>query len=99
MINMLVPTDRTLSFSAVGVLSTMLNLPECDYKTENDLLQFTGDTDVETKNALEELLEHGYIDVIDGKFAINKFRIPEMKLVCSSEPMTISLIDDSETQE
>ncbi len=83
-LNLLTPaTDANLSLDAIGLLGTMMNVPECDYLTENQIRDyFKNDSFVAVKNALSELLNTGYLHCIDGKiFAVNKLKIVQMKLI------------------
>lgn len=77
------PDDYNLSLEAIGVLSTMLNVPENDYCTEKELYSlFPTDSPKAVHNTLQELKEKGFLLVTDSKkYAVNKFRIVEMRIV------------------
>ncbi len=76
------PNDNQLSLEANGLLSTMLNIPESDYHTAEELCTFSECDSLKTiKAALDELKDSKYIICVDGKYAVNKLRIPSMKFV------------------
>lgn len=76
------PNDNSLSCEATGVLSKMLNLPESDYLTAEELCPlFENDSLKTIRAALHELTDAGYLLRIGKTYAVNKLRIPQMKLV------------------
>ena len=76
------PNDNSLSCEATGVLSKMLNLPESDYLTAEELCPlFENDSLKTIRAALHELTDAGYLLCIGKTYAVNKLRIPQMKLV------------------
>lgn len=79
----IVPNDNRLSFEATAVLTAMLNLPEGDYHTPEELCTFFESDSLKTiKAALTELAEAKYLICVNKKtYAVNKLRIPQMKIV------------------
>ena len=76
------PNDNQLSLEANGLLSAMLNIPERDYHTAEELCVFLECDSLKTiRTALAELKDKEYIICVDGKYAVNKLRIPSMKFV------------------
>ncbi len=77
----LAPNDSRLSLSARGVLTTMLNVPECDYCSLGKLaMSFESDSLREIKAALDELCNLNYVICItDSVYAVNKKLIPAMQ--------------------
>ena len=77
----LAPNDSRLSLSARGILTTMLNVPECDYCSLGTLaMNFETNSLQEIKTALKELCNLGYVICIaNSLFAVNKMMIPAMQ--------------------
>lgn len=76
------PNDNSLSCEATGILSKMLNLPESDYLTAEELCPFFENDSLKTiRTALNELTDAGYLLRIGNTYAVNKLRITQMKLV------------------
>lgn len=63
-----------LSFDAQGLLTRMVNLPECDYISAKSLHELCPADSIETVYAaLEELLRENYIyKSEDNRYAVNK---------------------------
>ena len=80
---MLIPFDCNLSLDAKGVLGTMLNDPESDYHTANELCRyFQADSLNSIQKSLDELVKaHYIIKLSDGTYAVNKLKIPQMKII------------------
>lgn len=81
-----IKTDKMheLSLSAYGILATMLNIPEADYKTFDELKNhyFPNDSETELKNGIDELKKQGYILEIENEiFTVNKSMLPNMKVI------------------
>ncbi len=75
-----VPTDQELSLEAVGVLSAMVNLPEGDYRTAEELcLLFRNDPLKSIHHALNELVEKGYVLCLGKTYAVSKLKLIGMK--------------------
>ncbi len=76
------PNDNHLSLEANGLLSAMLNIPERDYHTAEELCTFSECDSLKTiRTALAELKDKEYIICVNGKYAVNKLMIPSMKVV------------------
>lgn len=81
-LNIISPDDNRLSYSAKGVLATMLNNPKTDYRTAEELCTyFESDSLKSIRLALSELVKTEYVIFIDGKYAVNKPRLLEMKMI------------------
>lgn len=61
-----------MSFEAIGVLSTMVNVPECDYCTLDELCKKSPDSKSTLQNTLDELISKNYIIKTGNKYAVNK---------------------------
>ena len=73
--------DDNLSCEATAILLKMLNFPESDYHTAEELcLIFENDSLRTIKTALNELTETDYLLRIGNTYAVNKVRITQMKL-------------------
>jgi hypothetical protein len=80
--NLITPNDYTLSFEATGVLATMLNLPESDYHTAEELCAFfENDSPKAIYKALNELTDAGYLLQVGRTYAVNKLKITGMKII------------------
>ena len=77
----LAPNDSRLSLSARGILTTMLNVPECDYCSLGTLaMNFETNSLQEIKTALKELCNLGYVICIaNSVLAVKKMMIPALK--------------------
>ena len=74
--------DNNLSCNAEGMISVMLNCPMADYSTaENLCTVFVNDSLKTITSALEELINAGYVHKIGDRYAINKIKITQMKVV------------------
>ena len=75
------PNDNELSLEANGVLSKMLNFPDTDYHTAEELCPFFENDSLKTiRNALNELYDAGYLRRSGKTYMVNKVRITQMKL-------------------
>lgn len=81
--NIISPSNMNLSLEAVGVLSTMLNVPESDYCTVTQLHEAIPADCVSTiQTALDELYAKEYVIRLDGStYAVNKLKLFQMKLI------------------
>jgi hypothetical protein len=78
--NLITPNDYTLSFEATGVLATMLNLPESDYHTAEELCAFfENDSPKAICKALNELTDADYLLQVGRTYAVNKLKITGMQ--------------------
>ena len=76
------PNDSELSLEANAVLSKMLNSPDTDYITEVDLCTVCENDSLKTiRKALHELTDKKYLLLIGCKYAVNKQKVTQMKLV------------------
>ncbi len=71
-----------LTLPAYAILDNMLNVPERDYLTFEEMCSFFPKDEPSTvRNALTELKDEKYVIIIHGNtYAVNKLRIPNMKL-------------------
>ena len=79
----IIPNDNgNLSLPAYAILDNMLNFPEMDYRTFEEMCSFfPQDKPSTVRNALTELKNEKYIIIINGStYAVNKLRIPNMRL-------------------
>lgn len=76
------PNDSELSLEANAVLSKMLNSPDTDYITEVDLCTVCENDSLRTiRKALRELTEKEYLLHLGSRYAVNKKKVTQMKLV------------------
>jgi len=81
-LNLFTTEDKNISLEAKGVLETMVNLPEGDYHTPLELCMLLETDSLRTiREAMNELAGAGYLVCVGDKYAVNKLRIPEMKLI------------------
>lgn len=74
-------SDNKLSCEATAILLRMLNFPDTDYHTAEELCPlFENDSLRTIQTALNELHNAGYLLHIGNTYAVNKVRITEMKL-------------------
>lgn len=79
----IVPNDHSvLTLQAYAILDNMLNVPERDYRTFEEMCSFFPKDEPSTvKDALTELKKENYVIIVHGNtYAVNKLRIPLMKL-------------------
>lgn len=79
----IIPNDHgVLNLPAYAILDNMLNVPERDYRTFEEMCSFFPKDETSTaRNALTELKDEKYVIIIHGNtYAVNKLRIPNMKL-------------------
>ncbi len=79
--SIIIPYDNNLSCEATAVLSKMINLPELDYRTAEELCPFFENDSLRTiRTALNELIKRDYLLCIGKTYAVNKLKITKMKL-------------------
>ena len=61
-----------------GCCCKMINLPVADYATAEYLAAFSTDSVDKTNGILDSLISKGYVLIINGKYAVNKEKIPQM---------------------
>ena len=88
-----------MSWDEVGILSQMLNVPECDYVTPEQLARYSSDSPEAVRKLLDGLVKKDFVQNIDGIYCINKYRIPDMKLTKIQEGRVIRFIDDTAREE
>lgn len=81
--NLIIPCQDELSLDALGLLGTMLNNPEDDYCTDEELqIAIPANSLLTIRNALKELISKEYVLQVGGNlYAVNKFNIPNMKVI------------------
>lgn len=74
-----------LTLPAYAILDNMLNVPERDYRTFEEMCSFFPKDEPSTvRNALAELKDEKYVIIIHGNtYAVNKLRILSLSFVCS----------------
>ncbi len=77
------PKDNKLSMEAKGLLSLMLNCVEYDYCSRESLyLASPNDSERTIDKAISELCKNEFvIEFQPDCFAVNKMKLPEMKIV------------------
>ncbi len=88
-----------MSWDEVGILSQMLNVPECDYVTPEQLARYSSDSPATVRKLLDGLVEKDFVQNMDGIYCINKYRIPDMKLTKIQEGRVIRFTDDADGEE
>ncbi len=73
-------TKSDISWDEMGILSQMLNVPECDYVSPEQLAQYSSDSVETVRRLLESLVQKDFVRHLDGIYCINKYRIKEMQL-------------------
>lgn len=81
--HLITPNDNHLSLDAIGLLFTMLNDPKSDYCSDIQLCAVLKSDSLNTiQNALKELVSKEYVITLnDGIYAVNKLKIPKMKVI------------------
>ena len=75
---MILQMDKDLTLEEMGVVATMINLPVADYVTAEYLAELSTDSVEKINRILASLMEKGYVLSIEGKYAVNKEKIPQM---------------------
>ena len=74
-------SDDKLSCEATAILLRMLNFPDTDYHTAEELCPFFENESLSSiMNALYELYDAGYLRCSGKTYMVNKLRITQMKL-------------------
>lgn len=73
--NLIIPQDSELNLNEIGLLSTMLNIPEYDYVTIDELCNMSSDSNQDIIQTLENLQTKNYIIIINDKYAVNKHKL------------------------
>lgn len=73
--------DDKLSCETTTILLRMLNFPNTDYHTAEEICPFfENDFPKTIRNALNELYDAGYLRCSGKTYMVNKLRITQMKL-------------------
>lgn len=79
---LLVPRmEQELDLSEIGLLATMVNEVDADYKDIKGLSDFLGERSTRVKDAAESLTSKGYLIKNNGVYSVNKFKIKDMVLI------------------
>ena len=73
--NLIIPQDSELNLNEIGLLSTMLNIPEYDYVTIDELCNMSSDSNQDIIQTLEKLQTKNYIIKINDIYAVNKHKL------------------------
>lgn len=69
-------SEEKLSYEALGVLSSMVNVADCDYCTLDELCKKNpADSKSTVKKALNELMSKNFLVKIGNKYAVNKIAL------------------------
>ena len=71
----------SLDMDAVGLLVSMANETEADYKDIHSLSEILNVPEREIETAARKLIKRGYLKITNGVYAINKFKIKDMLLI------------------
>lgn len=76
--------SEKLSFGALGIYTQMIQVPECDYLTFEEICECNkADSPTEIKETLDELINHNYLlhpDNNEKLFAVNKMKFFGIKV-------------------
>ncbi len=87
-------TKSDISWEEMGILSQMLNIPECDYVTPEQLARYSTDPPSSVRKLLDALVKKDFIRNMDGIYCINKYRIKDMQLTEIQKGQVIRFTDD-----
>ena len=73
--------ESELDLDEVGLLVSMINDVEADYKDIHRLSELLNAPKKEIETAAEKLIKKGYLKIIDGVYAVNKLKIKDMLLI------------------
>ena len=73
--------ENELDLDEVGLLVSMINDAEADYKDIHRLSELLNAPKKEIETAAEKLIKKGYLKIIDGVYAVNKLKIKDMLLI------------------
>lgn len=88
-----------LTLEEIGVLSQMLNLPECDYITADQLAEYASDSTRTSAAILDSLVEKEFVCRSGNVYFVNKFRITEMQVHQIPTHRVIRLTDITDREE
>ena len=92
-------TKSDISWEEMGILSQMLNIPECDYVTPEQLARYSTDPPSSVRKLLDALVKKDFVRNIDGIYCINKFRIKDMQLTEIQKGQVIRFTDEVDGKE
>ncbi len=92
-------TKSGISWEEMGILSQMLNIPECDYVTPEQLAQYSTDPPSSVRKLLDALVKKDFVRNMDGIYCINKYRIKDMQLTEIQKGQVIRFTDDAAGEE
>ena len=73
--------ESELELDEVGLLTSMINNVEADYKNIQDLSEILNVSAEEIKTTADKLIQKGYLIIIDDVYAVNKFKLKDMTLI------------------
>lgn len=92
-------TKSGISWEEMGILSQMLNIPECDYVTPEQLARYSTDPPSTVRKLLDALVKKDFVRNMDGIYCINKYRIKDMQLTEIQKGQVIRFTDDVDGEE
>lgn len=92
-------TKSDISWEEMGILSQMLNIPECDYVTPEQLARYSTDPPSSVRKLLDALVRKDFVRNMDGIYCINKFRIKDMQLTEIQKGQVIRFTDEVDGKE
>ena len=73
--------ESELDLDEIGLLVSMINDVEADYKDIHRLSEVLNAPKKEIEAAAEKLIKKEYLKIVDGVYAVNKFKIKDMLLI------------------
>ncbi len=73
--------ESELDLDEIGLLVSMINDVEADYKDIHRLSEILNAPKKEIETAAEKLIKKGYLKIVDGVYAVNKLKIKDMLLI------------------
>lgn len=73
--------ESELDLDEIGLITSMINNIEADYKDAQALSEILGTSINEIYTAAKKLAEKGYLKIINGVYAVNKLKIKDMLLI------------------
>lgn len=92
-------TKSDISWEEMGILSQMLNIPECDYVTPEQLARYSTDPPSSVRKLLDALVKKDFVRNMDGIYCINKYRIKDMQLTEIQKGQVIRFTDEVDGKE
>ena len=88
-----------LTLEEIGVLSQMLNLPECDYITPARLATYAADSPRVVTTILNSLVSKEYLHRMGNVYCVNKYKVTEMHLHQIPQERVIRFTDETAGEE